>query len=62
MFFISKRKFEERVFREVDNLRQKEWADRRHVELVEKVYKLEKRLNRIEGIQNQPDVTMPIMG
>ena len=62
MFFISKRKFEERVWKEVDNLQQKEWADRRHLELAKRVYKLEERLNRIEGIQNQSDVTMPIMG
>ena len=62
MFFISKRKFEERIWKEVNDLQQKEWNDRRHFELVEKVYQLEERLNRIEGIQNQSDAVMPIMG
>lgn len=62
MFFISKRRFEERIWKEVNDLQQKEWNDRRHFELAEKVYQLEERLNRIEGIQNQSDVAKPIMG
>ena len=61
MFFISKRRFEERIWREVDNLRQKEWADRRHWELVERVASLENEIAKLKGETVINDVAVPKM-
>lgn len=49
MFFISKRKFEERVWKEVNELQHKDWIDRRHWELVEKVTSLEIEIAKLKG-------------
>ena len=49
MFFISKRKFEERVWKEVNDLQQKEWNNRRHWELVERVCSLEIEIAKLKG-------------
>ena len=59
MFFISKRRFEERVWKEVDNLHQKEWVDRRHWELAERVSSLEIEIAKLKGETVINDVAVP---
>ena len=61
MFFISKRRFEERVWKEVNALQQKEWDDRRHWELVERVASLEIEIAKLKGETVVNDVAVPKM-
>lgn len=52
MFFMSKKRFEEEVFRRVDQEREKMYQDRRIGEMSDQMYRhtenLERRLLRIE--------------
>lgn len=61
MFFISKRKFEERVMREVEDLRHKDWIDRRHWDLAERVSSLEIEIKKLKGEPVNNDVVAPKM-
>lgn len=61
MFFISKRKFEERIWKEVNDLQQKEWLERRHWELAERVSSLEIEIAKLKGETVINDVAVPKM-
>lgn len=57
MFFISKRKFEEKVCERFDEAMRKREEYERFDRLSERIYKLECRVNKLEhpGIKNERD-------
>lgn len=59
MFFISKRRFEEKIWKEVDDLREKERSERKYWELAGRIASLEIEVKKLKGENVPHDVVAP---